>query len=191
MENRIVFLDGPRVYLRPLEEADVPRMTRWINDPKLRMFITAFNPANTAKEKQWVASQAEKGSEQTLAICLKENDLHIGNIGLMKIDTIARVATTGTIIGEEEHRGKGYGSEAKMLLLDWAFNRLNLRKVCSSIFATNGRSQPYSEKCGYKVEARLKEHRFIDGQYVDEVLLAVFYEDWLPLWEEFRTKHNL
>ncbi len=86
------------------------------------------------------------------------------------------------------HQGQGYGTEAKMLLLDYAFNTLNLRKVCSTVLAFNGRSQRYNEKCGYVVEGVQKAQVFRDGSYHDLILMAVFRDDWLPVWREYQKQ---
>jgi RimJ/RimL family protein N-acetyltransferase len=78
------------------------------------------------------------------------------------------------MIGEKEYWGKGYGTEAKMLLLDYAFNVLNLRKITSGVIAFNERSYNYSMRCGYKREGILKSHIYRDGKYWDVYQLAVF-----------------
>ena len=50
-------------------------------------------------------------------------------MGLHTIDWKNRHATTGTFIGEEQWRGKCFGTHAKMLLLRWAFDELGLNKI--------------------------------------------------------------
>ncbi|MBP9760373.1 MAG: GNAT family N-acetyltransferase, partial [Candidatus Pacebacteria bacterium] len=104
------------------------------------------------------------------------------------ISWINRTATSGAFIGDVAHQGQGYGTEAKMLLLDYAFNTLNLRKVCSTVLAFNGRSQRYNEKCGYVVEGVQKAQVFRDGSYHDLILMAVFRDDWLPVWREYQKQ---
>lgn len=58
----------------------------------------------------------------------------------------------------------------------------------SRVIAFNTRSAAYSKKCGYVEEGRLRAqvHRF--GQRHDEILLAVFRDDWLPLWEKYQAE---
>lgn len=102
----------------------------------------------------------------------------IGIMGLHRIDWISRIATTGAIIGPSTHRGQGLGTDAKIALLEYAFNTLGLRKIMSSVLDGNERSARYSQRCGYKIEARLKEQRFKNGRYVDEIILSVFKEDF-------------
>jgi RimJ/RimL family protein N-acetyltransferase len=94
------------------------------------------------------------------------------------------------MIGEKEYWGKGYGTEAKMLLLHYAFDTLNLRKICSSVISFNERSHKYSLKCGYKEEGRRKAQLFRDGKYWDEIQLAVFRKDWLLLWKKFQAEQK-
>lgn len=185
-----MFRKGPRVTLRPLAKDDVPTITRWINDPEVTQFLLVHLPSSESEELEWVESlDKKKGKDVVLAIMVSGKI--IGTIGIHGINWKDRVAITGTLIGEKRYWGRGYGTEAKMLLLDYAFNTLNLRKICSNVIAFNDRSYRYSLSCGYKVEGRLKAQYFRKGQYWDSIQLGLFREDWLPLWEKFRKKHKL
>jgi len=146
-----------------------------------------YLPVAEAGEAEWV-ERHQKGNDKEIVLVIVDakTDKPIGSMGLHRINWKDRTATTGAVIGEKSYWGKGYGSEAKMLLLQYAFHSLNLRKICSLVLSFNGRSQAYSEKCGYKVEGTLKEHIFKNGQYWDEIHLAVFKEDWEPLWKRFQ-----
>jgi RimJ/RimL family protein N-acetyltransferase len=73
-----------------------------------------------------------------------------------------------------------------MLLLDYAFNWLGLRKVTSTILSLNGASQKYAAKCGYRHMATIEQEHFREGKWIDEVQYVVFREDWLPLWEKYK-----
>jgi RimJ/RimL family protein N-acetyltransferase len=186
----IKFLIGKKVYLRPLLEEDYLFLLRWTNDPEVRPFLNRSLPTMEAEEKEWIERlHKNKGDNVVLMICLTEGDRPIGTMGLHGINQKDGVATTGAMIGEKDYWGKGYGTEAKMILLDHAFNTLNLRKICSSVFAFNGRSLRYLEKSGYVIEGTLKKQLFINGKYVDEVLLAVFKKDFMLLWKKFKKEH--
>ena len=190
MKNEIVFLKGKRLVLRPLLEADLPKMLKWINDPEVNQYLSVYAPKMEKDEEDWierVRKSQNQGSDFVFSIQLIEGEC-IGNMGIHSISWKDRTATTGALIGEKEYWGKGYGSEAKMLLLDYAFNTLNLRKISSTVIAFNKRSEAYSLKCGYKREGvRVKQH-YRNGEYWDEILLALFKEDWLPLWEKFKKE---
>ncbi len=184
-QQPVIFLKGKRVILRPLSENDVSQLTRWINDPQVRQFIKNSVPLNESAERNWVQS-LEKRSQTDIVLGIEVKGKLIGNIGLHRIDWKHRIATTGAIIGEKEYWGKGFGTDAKMALLNYAFNDLNLRKLVSHVYAFNERSLAYSLHCGYRVEGRLRRHRFVNGRYWDEIILGLFKSDWLPYWRKYQ-----
>lgn len=191
------FTEGSRVYLTPhsLDFTDI--CVRWVNDEEVRNFVTMSFPTMRISEEAWIRSQADKKErEVSLIIVVKgkapEDDKPIGVIALNRINLIDGTATTGTIIGESEYWSKGYGTEAKMLLLRYAFLTLNLRKICSEVIAYNGRSIAYARKCGYVEDGGPKKaHVYKNGSYHDMIQLAVFREAWIPLWEAYKAKYGL
>jgi RimJ/RimL family protein N-acetyltransferase len=181
--EKAVFLASARVILRPFSKDDAPRLHRWINDPEVRRFLTPHFPITLESEEEWVKSLSKQNDKEVLLAIETPEGEHIGSMGLHRINWIDRTSTTGALIGNKEYWGKGLGTEAKMLLLHYAFNTLNLRKICSQALVFNERSISYSKKCGYKEEGVLKEHIFREGKYWDLVQLAVFRDDFMPLWE--------
>jgi RimJ/RimL family protein N-acetyltransferase len=77
-----------------------------------------------------------------------------------------------------------------MLLLDYAFNELNLRKVYSYVIEFNRRSSRYSEKYGYVEEARLPKHYYRKGQYWDQIILAVHRENWEKIAQDYFREND-
>ena len=185
-EDRVVFLRGKKVVLRPLnKKTDLAVCSRWINDPEVNYFLGVYLPQMESQEEEWFDRVAKGENNIVFAIETIEGK-YIGNIGLHNIDWKDRVAATGTIIGEKEYWGKGYGTDAKMLLLEFAFNTLNLEKICSDVFEFNGRSLNYGKKCGYKEEGRKRSQVFKNGRRWDVIILGVLREEWLPVWEEYQ-----
>lgn len=188
----IVFLKGKKVILRPLRKSsDLEYTLRWINDPEIRRYLTTFLPISEQKEESWFDEMLESEKNLVFAIEIWDgifNGVFIGTIGLHQINWKDGIATSGTLIGEKEHWNAGYGTDAKMILLDYAFNTLNLRKICSSVLEFNIRSLRYNLHCGYKIEGRRKKQIFKDGKYWDEIILAVFKKDWLPFWKKYQNQ---
>jgi RimJ/RimL family protein N-acetyltransferase len=171
------FLIGERVTLRTLARADVPNLLRWVNDPATnRYLIRGDFPMGWGDELEWVDRVAKrKLGDLNLGIEVHGLGL-IGTMGLCVGSWSDRTAGTGTMIGVAEARGKGYGTEAKMLLLDHAFNRLNLRKVYSEVCVLNVASHKCQLRCGYVEEGRLRGDLYRDGAYHDRIILAVTRE---------------
>jgi RimJ/RimL family protein N-acetyltransferase len=188
----VVFRKGTRVLLRPIERADLPTMRRWMNDPEVTQFLKRNLPLMEREEEEWFEKKHLSKDDFALAMIAIEEQKLIGSIGLHRINWHHRTATTGTVIGEKEYWSKGYGTEAKMLLLDFAFNALDLYAVDSGVIAHNGRSIKYGLKCGYEEVARIPNWvRGQDGKRYDDVTLIVTQEKWRPLWEKYLKERDV
>jgi RimJ/RimL family protein N-acetyltransferase len=186
----VVFLSGKKTNLRPVSREDVPKMLRWINDPEVRRYLASIYPVTQKFEEDWVDGLGKDKNNVTLIIETKDGEA-IGLMGLHKIHWVDRSATTGALIGEKSYWGKGYGVDAKMALLDYAFNTLNLHRVSSDVFEFNERSLKYSLRCGYKIEGRRREALFREGRLWDKIELGVLHEEWIPIWEKYCQSGHL
>ena len=191
-EKRIVFLKGKKVILRPLRKStDIEHTLRWINDPEIRQYLTTFLPISEQKEEAWFDGLLERENDLVFAIETLDgitDGTFIGTMALNHINWKDRVAVTGALIGEKSYWNSGYGTDAKMILLDYAFNTLNLRKICSSVLEFNKRSLRYNLRCGYKIEGRKRKQIFKNGKYWDEIILGVFQKEWLPIWKKYQER---
>jgi len=184
--NRVYWRKGKKTLLCPLEIGDAPVIYRGINHPDSYSFLLNTDPKGLEFEEEWIKSKQKPDvRDLTVGICTL-GGLLIGTMGLHGIDPIHRTAVTGSVIFDEEYRNKGYGTDAKMILLDYAFNILGLEVIESRAIGFNDRSAAYSQKCGYKVEARLRSRFYRFGRRHDEIILSVTRDEWLPLWEEYK-----
>lgn len=187
-EQHVVFRRGKKVYLRPLEEGDLHRLYRWINDPEVSIFLDQTFPLSLVYEAEFLKQAMTRPAfprDIIFAICLNEDNRHIGVMGLHNIRYDHGTAGTGSFIGEKDLWGKGYGFDAKMILLDYAFNTLRLRKVCAGAKAFNGRSLGFNAKCGYYSEGLRRGQFLVNGEFVDEVITAVTPAQWDVRWQEY------
>lgn len=183
----IVFLEGKTVLLRPLDKrSDAEKMQRWINDPEVRLNLATVFPQTLKNEEDFIDRCGDATKGIVFAMVIKETGEFIGVMGLHDIDWPNRNATTGALIGEKQYWGKGYGTDAKMILLNYAFNTLNLHTVSSSVIAFNKRSLGYSSHCGYKIDGVCRACIFREGRYWDRVMLSVMKKDWLPIWRRYQ-----
>ena len=113
-----------------------------------------------------------------LAICTVDEDLYIGNIYLTGIDYVSRKATSHILIGNHDYWNDGYGTEAMRLLLDYAFNHRNLRRIEAIVLEDNIGSCKMHEKLGYKREGLLRESVYKDGCYKNQVYYALLKSEY-------------
>src|SRR3989338_4039970 len=193
MNTPVYFRRGKTVGLTILDddEMTVAFLTTYMNCENVTRYLMRRLPIGKNEEREWLQKTYKNPNMNIVfGITVIEDNELVGTIGLHHIEWIHRTASTGAWIATDKHRGKGIGCEAKLLLLDYAFNDLGLRKICSSVLATNERSRRYNEKCGYHVEATLKRQLFVYGEFVDELLMAVFKENFISLWNSYRSSNS-
>src|SRR5699024_5470828 len=93
----------------------------------------------------------------------------IGNVDLHDIDIRNRTAELGILIGENDARGRGIGTEAVRLACDYRFHALYLHSMMLTTGEWNIAAQKAYVKAGFRECGRRREARFFDGRYWDEI----------------------
>ncbi|MBI5001699.1 MAG: GNAT family N-acetyltransferase [Euryarchaeota archaeon] len=161
-----------RVRLRALERSDLSACVKWIGDSEVREFLMFRYPMSMAEEERWFDNYLKSSTDRIFAIETKDGK-YIGNVGLHRIDLYDRHAELGVFIGDKAFWSKGCGTEAIMLMLDFAFAELNLHKVYLHHQAHNARARKCYEKCGFVEEGILKDHIFRNGKYIDAPVMGI------------------
>ena len=178
-------LTGKLVRLRPLEPTDLDREYTWINDPEVTEFLEARYPASREAERAWLEGQTKVSyPDVTLAIETLAEGRHIGTLSLGSVHGEDRKATFGILIGEKEFWSRGYGTDATLTLLRFAFDEVNLRRVVLHVHEDNDRAIACYRKCGFVEEGRLRQDRYRHGVYIDTLVMGV-------LADEFRALHGV
>ncbi|SHI20324.1 GNAT family N-acetyltransferase [Sporanaerobacter acetigenes] len=168
---------GEKVCLRAYREEDIPIATSFVNDEELKKFLVTNIPFPMTlwEEEEWVRSQkSSQDGSYNFAIEDIETKKYIGGCGIQEVNWLSRVATVGIMIGYKQYWGKGYGTDAMKVLMNFIFNNMNIRKIRLSTFSFNVRAKKCYEKCGFEVEGILKDEIFKDGKYYDEIIMSVF-----------------
>lgn len=177
---------GNRIYLRALEPEDYKMSFMWRNDPDMQNMIGGHKYyVSSEREKQWVYDAICSNDKTVLAICLTENDKYIGNVMLHEIDWINRSARIPIFIGDKDERGKGYATEARMLMHKFAFEERGLERIWAIVIETNIASLKMHETCGYKRVGLLRNSVFKNGRYYNQVILDVLKEEFYEAYNDW------
>ena len=173
------FLTGEKIYLRPVELSDATgEYLAWLNDEETtKGLATGTFPSSMEALQKFVLSCVDNKNVVFFAICDKETDAHIGNIKLDTFDWVARTCELGLLIGNKNYRGKGIGSEVCKLVLNYAFDELNIRKILLAVYANNPVAIKLYERLGFVTEGRLRRHIFEGGEFHDKLLMGIFKEE--------------
>lgn len=176
------FLTGERIYLRGIQPEDATdEYLSWLNSPEImRGLVSGTRPTTRPELIDYIEQTVKNPNSVMFAVCDKANEAHIGNIKIDSFDWISRVGEMGILIGNADYWGKGIGQEACSLLLKYAFNTLNLRKVELCVFSNNPGAIRLYEKIGFQLEGTLREHVFRNGAFADKHYMGIFSHEFNP-----------
>ena len=171
------FLVGDKIYLRPLERDDARVITPWINDPEVTCNLLIYRPMSLHQEEEYL-EKLGKSEDVPLGIVLRDGDRLIGSAALHNIDYKNGQCSFGIVIGVKEEWGKGHGTEATRLFVDFAFRTLNLHRVWLHVYEYNARAIRAYEKVGFQREGTLRQSRYHDGRYWNTLTMGILRSEW-------------
>jgi RimJ/RimL family protein N-acetyltransferase len=175
--------EGKKTRLVPLDfDRHFENAFAWINDPECTQWIAGGDyPISRLAEKDWFEQRQRDGeSAAFFAIETLEGE-HIGFSSLIHIEPRHGTATSGSMIGIHEHRGKGNGSDAARVRAYYAFEVLNLRMIFSGYIEGNERSKRMQEAVGYGEWGRQYGALWKRGAYRDHVHTVLTRDRWREL----------
>lgn len=167
-------LVGSKVTIGPFVPDDYGAMYCWANDVAAARLDGAFRPVNLIDVVRQCESAGKDPTRVMFAIRRRSETAIIGHILIQNISSVHRSADIGIRIGEERHRGHGYGTEALAMAVDYCWQHLNLRRLGLIVFRRNARAIAAYRAVGFRREGLLRKLFFIDGAWVDVVLMAAF-----------------
>ena len=177
-------IEGKLVRLRAHELTDLERDYAWINDREVMRYITARYPVSQAEERRWLEEAPASSIPNGVRLAIETREgVHIGNLGLHRLAPEDRHAHLGIIIGDKDYWSNGYGTDAVVTLLRFAFHEMNLNRVALHVFDYNDRAIACYKKCGFQEEARLRDNYYGEGRYCDVLVMGI-------LREEFEDAHG-
>lgn len=172
-------LAGPRVTLRCIEKIDLEHLLRWVGKNPLINKIGIPLPIAKEDLSQWITHHVnEDPNDRALYIIEQEDNIPIGLCGLFNIENSARRAEYSILIGDANYLGSNYGTECTNLILNLAFNLLNLNRVESFILYEDERAIRSFSKNGFNKEGELYEYTYIDGEYKNVIFLSILKKEY-------------
>ncbi|MGA7669735.1 MAG: GNAT family protein [Nitrolancea sp.] len=172
MDRPIINIEGTSVALGPMNREIVPAYQSWINQfGTLRTLAIPPIPMTLEAETAWYESISSSSSMFVFTIYERETWLPIGNTSVSDVDYRNGTCSFGIVIGEPSARGKGYGTEATSLMLDYAFTALGLHNVMLAVYEFNLAAARVYEKVGFREIGRRRKSKFMGGKFWDEIFM--------------------
>jgi RimJ/RimL family protein N-acetyltransferase len=175
------FLIGKLVYLRAPESGDETIIALSENHPDPRETLYYALPTNSVTQLSRIQTKQSDHNTVFFTICSLDDDRPVGCTSYVRIDWVGRMATFYIAIAEKENWSKGFGSEATQLMVDYAFDTLNLNRIQLHVSAENEHAVKVYQRMGYKIEGTLRQAMFHHNRYSDFYVMGMLREDWLQI----------
>jgi len=172
---------GERVRLTAPQPDDAQFFARWNEDSEyMRQVDTDFARPRSVQDYEELTKTMRSGGNSVLFhIRTLDEDRLIGFVAIHNIEWNNAAGVISIGIGDPNYRGKGYGSEAMRLVLDYAFNELNLYRLGLDVIGDNARAIRAYEKLGFRCEGAMRKAVHRDGVRVDRLIMGILREEWV------------
>ena len=176
-------LKGKLVHLAAVDAEEVSKsFAAWSRDSEYSRLLDTDPPhLHSAKAiKDWLEKELGDQGNAThwFTIHAAADNQLLGDIVIDVTQWNARDSFVGIGIGPRDFWGKGFGTEAMQLILQYAFTELNLRRVTLTVFEYNQRAIRSYEKVGFRHEGRQRERILREGKRWDILYMGILREDW-------------
>lgn len=177
-------LKGELVRLSAIDPEEMSgALARWRRDSEFnRLLNMGVIHLDSAKAiRQWIEKDMENEGSREYFFAMRSlaDDQLIGGLGLDVVAWAFRDAFVAIFIGEREYWGKGYGTDAMNVLLEYAFLELNLRRVSLGVFEYNPRAIRSYEKVGFRNEGRQRSFLNREGRRWSMFLMGILRNEWM------------
>jgi RimJ/RimL family protein N-acetyltransferase len=173
---------GELTNLRAIERDDVAVVHRWLNDPAgMRGWgwsAAARSLIDVAREVEgWIALEAALGHPAALVGETLSRE-PVGLIVFRADRPEARAVELSLLVGDPANWGKGYGTDLLRSALDASFGGWGMHRIGVRVDEANDKALALYQRFGFKLEGRLREAAFLDGQHADILLLGLLASEW-------------
>ena len=181
-EQPIINMTGDNIALGPFHRGILPFFFRWFNDFTFNILSGDLATPVTPEDVEAEYERCTKGTDRFDFIIYEHASLRpIGITNLRDIDKRHLTAELGIGIGERGCWGKGYGTEATSLVLDFGFTALGLHNIILDPLSFNERAIRTYRRVGFKEIGRRREAYRIGNRAYDLVLMDCLSTEFKPL----------
>ncbi len=184
-------ISGKRIVLRDFEEKDMDHYWRWIQPGNAWQKTDGpyYEPESPEELKAAFDKLKKRAVEKNfpdprmfLAMADKESDMLLGRVSSYWESRETRWLCAGISIYDQQQWGKGLGYEALGLWGEYLFNaRPDIVRLDLRTWSGNHGMMRLAEKLGFKLEARFRKARIVEGEYYDSLGYGILREEWRGL----------
>lgn len=180
----MIKLIGEKVSLREATQEDVNELYYWKYEEKnqeAKKWNAPYIPERRLTKEKYINSWKKEyelfpSVPRILAIIINEKT--VGTVSCYWVDKHTNWLETGIVIYDPDYWSGGYGTEAYRMWIDFLFESTHLHRLGMSTWSGNIRMIKTAAKIGMKEEARIREARIVNGNYVDSIKMGILRREW-------------
>jgi RimJ/RimL family protein N-acetyltransferase len=181
-------LISKRLILEEIDPKNIEQLRQWRNDPSLRRYFREYRDISKDMQSKWYSGRGNNSDPEHIYFQIMERKLDsngepiglerdlIGCCNLGYINYRLRSAEFGIYLAGSQ--GKGFGKESLTMLLNFAFSDVNMHIVRAECYDFNNAIRLYRDGLGMKVDGKIRHSQFVEGEYVDSIMLSVTENEW-------------
>ncbi len=182
-EYRRLFMQRSEIALSRLVPQDATWLETWLNDPVTTKWMATGRVPTSVEQAATQIMVWQEPKDWPFAVLINKRHEQedqfqaIGTVGLYDADPITRKAEFRILIGHP-FTGKGYGTEATKLMLQFGFARLGLQRIWLGVTDANIPAVKCYERCGFIREGVLRRDLFRDGHFYNSIRMSVLDDEY-------------
>jgi RimJ/RimL family protein N-acetyltransferase len=177
-----MILEGLLVDLVPYGESFKKNDHSWWNGPAAFFWTRGDHWIMTHSQveaaHQEIADGREQGDPRVMFGIQTKDGTPIGVYTFCSAYPHHRLVSIAVMLGDPAHWGGGYGTDALLLMVDYAFDWLDIHKVGLETMSINARARHQVEKLGFTLEGCRREALIADGKPCDEMIYGLLRDEW-------------
>ena len=170
--SELPVINGEKLSLRPITDADTPNIVRWRNDPEVWRYFLFREPFTPEMHRAWLKNKVETGKVIQYIIVEGESGKSVGSVYFRDVDEKNESAEYGIFIGETWARRRGLGTETARLFTAFGLDVLRLHRISLKVLGGNEIARRSYEKAGFQTEGVFRDFIKLDGVYTDVIFMA-------------------
>ncbi|GEN45529.1 GNAT family N-acetyltransferase [Alkalibacillus haloalkaliphilus] len=167
-----------KIYLRELQKEDMVSVHQSTLDADIRYLTGTTRHFTLEQLYNHFERIKDDDTRYDFAICLSADEQIIGDLAILDIEKVHQKAGFRIALHKPEYFGKGFGTQAVKLALQYAFETLKLNRLQLEVYSHNPRAIQTYEKVGFTQEGILRQAIYYDGEYYDEIVMGMLKEEY-------------